>query len=122
MPWPSPPETGDFAWDGSGCRSNSSWLGFLLRVQPDGRFSRVDLARRLESEAIGPRLLFGGNLLRQPVFVALQRDQPAASRSVVAEMSGADGLMEQALFLGTDPGLTEAMLQREVELLLEFAS
>jgi hypothetical protein len=37
-------------------------------------------------------------------------------------MSGADGLMEQAQFLGTDPGLTEAMLQREVELLLEFAS
>ena len=116
------PETGDFAWDGSGCRSNCSWFGFLLRVKPDGPLSRSDLAHRLEQAGVGTRMLFGGNLLRQPVFQALLRDQPAAIRSVVAEMSGADGLMEQALFLGTYPGLTEAMLQREVKLLLEFAS
>ena len=68
------------------------------------------------------RMLFGGNLLRQPVFQALLRDQPQAIRSVVPQMEGADLLMEQALFLGTYPGLTEAMLQRKVELLLEFAS
>ena len=116
------PETGLFEWDGSGCRSDCSWFGFLLRVKPDGPLSRSDLAHRLEQAGVGTRMLFGGNLLRQPVFQALLRDQPAAIRSVAAEMSGADGLMEQALFLGTYPGLTEAMLQREVELLLEFAS
>ena len=114
------PETGDFAWDGSGCRSDCSWFGFLLRVQPDGPCSRAELAQRLEAEAIGTRMLFGGNLLRQPVFQALLRDQPQAIRSVVPQMEGADRLMEQALFLGTYPGLTEAMLQRELGIMLEF--
>jgi CDP-6-deoxy-D-xylo-4-hexulose-3-dehydrase len=111
------PETGLFEWDGSGCRSDCSWCGFLLRVKPDGPLSRSDLAHFLEQAGIGTRMQFGGNLLRQPVFQAVLRDQPAAIRSVVAEMSGADGLMEQALFLGTYPGLTEAMLQREVKAL-----
>ena len=66
-------------------------------------------------------MLFGGNLLRQPVFQGLLRDQPQAIRSVVPQMEGADLLMEQALFLGTYPGLTEAMLQRELGIMLEFA-
>ena len=66
------------------------------------------------------RMLFGGNLLRQPVFQALLRDQPQAIRSVVPQMEGADRLMEQTLFWGTYPGLTEAMLQRELGIMLEF--
>ena len=116
------PETGLFEWDGSGCRSDCSWFGFLLRVKPDGPLSRSDLAHRLEQAGVGTRMLFGGNLLRQPVFQALLRDQPQAIRSVVPQMEGADLLMEQALFLGTYPGLTEAMLQREVKALMSILS
>ncbi len=102
-----------FRWDDSGCRSGCSWFGFLLGVKDGAPFSRSDLARRLEAERIGTRMLFGGNLLRQPAFVQLRMDRPEAVRSVGA-MVGADQLMEKALFLGTYPGLTGAMLEREM--------
>ena len=79
------------------------------------------MARRLEAEAIGTRILFGGNLLRQALFQRLLLDQPQAIRSVAPQREGADLLMEQAQFLGTYPGLTESMLQKVLEIVLEFA-
>ena len=54
-------------------------------------------------------MLFGGNLVRQPAFVQLQEDSPGAFRTV-GSLQGADALMEEALFLGTYPGLSPAML------------
>ncbi|MDB6169239.1 MAG: dehydratase, partial [Verrucomicrobia bacterium] len=56
---------------------------------------------------------------RQPVFVQLRKDRPAAFR-VVGEMTGADELMQRALFLGTYPGLTPAMLAYEIEVIHQF--
>jgi CDP-6-deoxy-D-xylo-4-hexulose-3-dehydrase len=64
-------------------------------------------------------MLFGGNLLRQPAFVQLLDDNTQAIR-VVGEMIGSDQIMARALFLGTYPGLTEAMIQSEVEVLSAF--
>lgn len=107
-------------WDSSGCRTNPSWFGFMLRVKPTAPFTHTQLARHLESKKIGSRMLFGGNLLRQPAFVQLRKDRPQAFR-VVGEMPGADELMERALFLGTYPGLTSAMLDYELEVIHEFA-
>jgi len=98
-----------FKWDSSGCRSDCSWFGFMLRVKPSAPFSHTDLARHLDEKRIGNRMLFGGNLLRQPVFVQLRKDRPQSFR-VMGEMKGADEIMNRALFLGTYPGLTPAML------------
>ena len=64
-------------------------------------------------------MLFGGNLLRQPAFVQLQVDNPKAIR-VVEEMVGSDEIMTSTLFLGTYPGLTETMLNREVQVISNF--
>jgi CDP-6-deoxy-D-xylo-4-hexulose-3-dehydrase len=112
-------ETG-FRWDGSGCRTDCSWFGFMLRVKPGAPFTHTELARHLDQNKIGNRMFFGGNLLRQPVFVQLAKDRPEAFR-VVGEMEGADQIMRTALFLGTYPGLTEAMLKHEVEVIRQFA-
>jgi CDP-6-deoxy-D-xylo-4-hexulose-3-dehydrase len=101
-----------FQWDASGCRSDPSWFGFLLRVGGGAPVSRAALAQRLEAERIGTRMLFGGNLLRQPALLQVRHDDPAAIRSVGEALPGADALMQQALFLGVYPGLTSAMLQR----------
>jgi len=68
---------------------------------------------------IGNRIFFGGNLLRQPVFVQLKKDRPQALR-VVGEMTGADEIMHQAIFLGTYPGLTKEMLAHEIAVIREF--
>ena len=108
-----------WAWDATGCRTDCSWFGFMLRVKADAPFSRTDLARHLEEKKIGNRMLFGGNLLRQPAFVQLQKDRPEAFR-VAGAMTGADELMQRALFLGTYPGLTGQMLDYEIDTIHAF--
>ena len=59
-------------------------------------------------------MLFGGNLLRQPAFVQLRRDNPGAIR-VPGETPGADRIMKESIFVGVYPGLTRAMLDYIVE-------
>ena len=108
-----------FEWDNSGSRTDCSWFGFMIRVKPNAPFSHTDLAQYLESKRIGNRMFFGGNLLRQPVFVQLKKDRPDAFR-VVGETPGADEIMNRALFLGTYPGLTTAMLDYEIDTICSF--
>ena len=118
---PSNPGTGlsTFSWDGTDCRTHCSWFGFMLRVKPSTSFTHTDLARHLDAKKIGNRMFFGGNLLRQPVFVQLRKDRPESFR-VVGEMTGADEIMNQAIFLGTYPGLTKEMMDYEIETIREF--
>jgi CDP-6-deoxy-D-xylo-4-hexulose-3-dehydrase len=108
-----------FTWDASGRRSDPSWFGFMLRVRPGAPFTRTALARHLDKRKIGNRMLFGGNLLRQPALVQLRRDRPEALR-VVGGVEGADQIMNEALFIGVYPGLSEAMLGYMVETILAF--
>jgi CDP-6-deoxy-D-xylo-4-hexulose-3-dehydrase len=103
-----------FQWDSSGCRTECSWFGFLLLVRESAPFSNSELGRALDAAKIGNRMLFGGNLLRQPAFVQLRKERPDALR-ILGDLSGADRIMRQALFLGTYPGLTRAMLDYEIE-------
>jgi CDP-6-deoxy-D-xylo-4-hexulose-3-dehydrase len=134
----------NFDWDSSGCRTDTSWFGFMLQVKPTAPFSHTDLGRHLDQHKIGNRMFFGGNLLRQPVFVQLRRDRPEALRLVSADgraltsaqrelelkasingastspLPGADAIMNQALFLGTYPSLTSSMLAYELEVIHEF--
>ena len=111
---------GAFHWDGSGASSECSWFGFLLLVRSDAPFTSSDLGRYLASKGVGSRMLFGGNLLRQPAFVKLRQERPEALRVAVPALPGADQLMQEALFLGTYPGLTEAMIDHEVALIRAF--
>jgi CDP-6-deoxy-D-xylo-4-hexulose-3-dehydrase len=64
-------------------------------------------------------MLFGGNLVRQPAFVQLRKDNPAAFR-VVGDLPGADRIMNQSIFIGTYPGLTPPMLDYMVQTITEF--
>jgi len=108
-----------FSWDDSGCRTECSWFGFKIAVRPDAPFSRTELAQELDRHRIGNRMLFGGNLLRQPAFVQLQEDRPEALR-VIGGMKGSDEIMASTLFLGTYPGLTTPMLDREIQVISSF--
>ncbi len=109
-----------FSWDGTDCRTDCSWFGFMLRVKPSAAFKHTDLARYLDEKKIGNRMFFGGNLLRQPVFVQLRKDRPDSFR-VVGEMTGADAIMNQAIFLGTFPGLSNEMMDYEIDTIRAFA-
>jgi CDP-4-dehydro-6-deoxyglucose reductase, E1 len=108
-----------FAWDASGHRTECSWFGFMLLVRPGLPFSRVDLARHLDQHKIGNRVLFGGNLTRQPALVQLKQDSPGAFR-VIGDLAGADRIMNEALFVGTYPGLSRPMLDYMVETIRDF--
>lgn len=110
---------GGFAWDATGCRTDCSWFGFMLRVNASAPFTHTELGRHLDEKKIGNRMLFGGNLLRQPAFVQLRKDRPASFR-VASDLSGADEIMHRAIFLGTYPGLTAAMLDYELSVVHGF--
>ena len=109
-----------FTWDASGHKTVCSWFGFMLAVKPTAPFKKFELARHLEVKKIGNRMLFGGNLVRQPAFGQLKKDRPDAFR-VVGDLAGADRIMNEVLFLGTYPGLTRSMLDYMVETITNFA-
>ena len=91
----------------------------MLRVKPSAPFKKLEFARHLDERKIGNRMLFGGNLLRQPAFTQLRKDNPHAFR-VVGDLAGADQIMNEVLFIGTYPGLTAAMLDYMVDTIRAF--
>ena len=108
-----------FFWDETGCFTDCSWFGFMIRVKKNKFFNRTDLAKYLDKYKIGNRMLFGGNLLKQPAFVELIKSNEKAFR-VVGSMEGSDDVMNNALFLGTFPGLTNKMIDYEISIIQQF--
>lgn len=131
-----------FSWDSSGCRVDPSWFGFMLRVRSGAPFIHSQLGRHLDEKKIGNRMLFGGNLLRQPAFVQLRKDNPnglrvitidgrslsgpslelalTTSNGAASPLPGADLIMNSALFLGTYPSLTLEMLVYELDVIHKY--
>jgi CDP-6-deoxy-D-xylo-4-hexulose-3-dehydrase len=93
----------------------------MLLVREGGAFTRTELARHLDEKKIGNRMLFGGNLLRQPALVQLRKDRPQALR-ILGENPGADRIMNESIFVGVYPGLTRAMLDYIIETISNFAA
>lgn len=108
-----------FQWDSSGCQSNCSWFGFMIGVKPSSKFNRADLVAELDKNNIGHRMLFGGNLVKQPAFVHLSQDYPDSIR-IAGDLSSSDYIMNNVLFLGTYPGLTKEMLQYIIEVIRSY--
>jgi len=113
------PVNSEFTWDDSGHRTTPSWFGFMMLVSATAPFSRRDLAVALDAARIGNRMLFGGNLVRQPAFVELRKHSPNAFR-VAGNLNGADQILRESLFIGTYPGLTPQMLDYVVETIHTF--
>jgi len=80
--------------------SNPSWFGFPITVKESAPFTRNRLVGQLESHKIATRLLFGGNLLRQPAYQNV-------NYRVVGDIKNADVVMNQTLWIGVYPGLGE---------------
>jgi CDP-6-deoxy-D-xylo-4-hexulose-3-dehydrase len=108
-----------FEWSAGGCKSDCSWFGFKISLKQDSKIPRSRLVRYLESAKVGNRMLFGGNLIRQPAFSQLMQDRPNAIR-IAASLEGSDNIMRNTLFLGTYPGLTADMINQEITLIDKF--
>jgi CDP-4-dehydro-6-deoxyglucose reductase, E1 len=95
--------------------SDPSWFGFPIGVRESAPFKRRDLVAALEAKKIGTRLLFGGNLLRQPAY-------EGCDFRVVGELKNTDFAMNNVFWVGVYPGLTEEMLDYIVDAIGSFAS
>jgi CDP-4-dehydro-6-deoxyglucose reductase, E1 len=95
--------------------SDPSWFGFALAVQPGAGFDRFDLIAHLESAQIATRLLFGGNLLRQPAYLG-------RPHRTVGPLPEADFVARAAFWVGCHPALSDEMLDYVIETILGFVS
>ena len=111
---------GRFSW-GMGPKTDPSWFGFMIRARKGKMGNARGLARYLDVAGMGNRMLFGGNLTKQPVFSQLRRDRPESFR-VVRSLEGADDLMEQALFIGVYPGLGHENLNNMINMVRQYAN
>jgi len=110
-----------FTWAAGRPVVEPSWFGFMMLVKPNAKFSRTDLARALDQAKVGNRMLFGGNLVRQPAFVQLRHDSQGKAFRVVGDLAGSDRIMNEAVFVGTYPGLDEEKLSYIAEVIKKVA-
>jgi len=94
-------------------KSNPSWFGFPLILKAESGIKRVDLINYLDQQKIGTRLLFAGNLTRQPYMIG-------RNFRVSGRLDNTDVVMNQTFWLGTFPGLGPEQLDYIVAKLEEF--
>jgi CDP-4-dehydro-6-deoxyglucose reductase, E1 len=95
--------------------SDPSWFGFPIAVRENAPFAREGLIRALDEKRIGTRLLFGGNLLRQPAYEDCEH-------RVIGELPNTDFVMNRVFWIGVYPGLTRPMLDFVAKSVIDFAT
>ncbi len=88
--------------------SAPSWFGFPLTLRDDAPLSRVDLLTYLDQNKVGTRLLFAGNLTRQPYM-------KGQNYRIAGELTRTDKVMNDTFWIGLQPALTEEMLAWSVD-------
>jgi len=83
--------------------SEPSWFGFPITLREQAGINRVDLLRYLDEGRVGTRLLFGGNIVRQPYMAG-------RTYRIADALSNTDRVMNDTFWIGVHPALTEAML------------
>ena len=83
--------------------SDPSWFGFPIALKPDSHYSRNQLVQYLDQKKIGTRLLFGGNLIRQPAYKNV-------NYRVAGSLTNTDLVMNDVFWIGVYPGLSKEML------------
>ena len=93
--------------------SDPSWFGFPITLDPNHPVNREELLRFLDSRKIGTRLMFAGNIMRQPAYL----DQDFR---VVGDLTNTDIVMKRTFWVGTYPGLTNPMLDFIADSIKDF--
>jgi len=88
--------------------SDPSWFGFPLALREESPISRDHILRFMNDRKIATRLLFGGNLLRQPAYLDVNHRR-------VGDLARADFVMNRVFWVGVYPGLTDASVQYMIE-------
>ncbi|MDN2696118.1 lipopolysaccharide biosynthesis protein RfbH [Janthinobacterium sp. SUN073] len=93
--------------------SDPSWFGFPITLRPEANVDRVNLLTFLDQHKIGTRLLFAGNLTRQPYMIG-------RNYRVSGELTNTDRIMHDTLWIGVFPGLTKEMMDFSIRKIEEF--
>lgn len=93
--------------------SDPSWFGFPITLTSQAGVRREDLVKYLDQNKVGTRLLFAGNLVKQPYFKGL-------NYRVASSLENADKVMNDTFWIGLYPGLREEHLNYSVEKIEEF--
>ena len=103
----------DFIMPEATAKSDPSWFGFPLTIRPESSINRTELLRHLDHHKIGTRLLFAGNLLKQPAYRNIDH-------RVIGDLPNSDLVMTNTFWLGVYPGLTDEMLTYVSEIVHDF--
>lgn len=93
--------------------SDPAWFGFPITLADDLAVNREDLMRFLDAHHVGTRLIFAGNLLRQPAYRGIEH-------RVVTDLRNSDTVMNRSFWLGVYPGLTKDMLDYAADAVTHF--
>lgn len=93
--------------------SDPSWFGCAITLDPNHPVNREDLLRFLDSRKIGTRLLFAGNITKQPAYKNVEF-------RVVGDLTNTDIVMTRSFWVGVYPGLTTQMLDYVIESITDF--
>ena len=94
-------------------KSDPSWFGYPITLDPGHTVDRQSLLRFLDDRKIGTRLLFAGNLLKQPAYRNIDH-------RVISDLKNTDVVMNRTFWVGTYPGLTNEMLDFVADSIIEF--
>lgn len=98
--------------------SKPSWFGFLISVKEGTGKSRVELAKHLEANKIQTRNLFAGNLLKHPAFDEMRKT--GEGFRVIGDLKNTDFIMNNTLWVGVYPGMTDEMLDFMIKKIKEY--
>ena len=90
-----------------------SWFGFPIAVRSEKNIDRDDLVKYLNTNKIGTRLLFAGNLLKQPAYLNIKH-------RVVGDLSNSDKVMKYIFWIGVYPGINEEKIDYIYEIFSNY--
>ncbi len=97
--------------------SEPSWFGFLLTIKENNKFKRADLLKHLNSEGIDTRLLFGGNIIKQPYFI---KNNPEFR--IVGNLDNTEKIMNDTFWVGICPLIDEVGINKIIQSIESFIS
>ena len=93
--------------------ADPSWFGFPVTLKAEAPIARVDLLTYLDQQKVGTRLLFAGNLTRQPSMIG-------RPYRVVSDLVNTEIVMEKTFWIGVQPALTESMMAYAAESITKY--
>ena len=99
--------------------ADPSWFGFLISVRPETGLNRNDVTKFIESKNVQTRLLFSGNIIKQPCFNEIRGTD---AYRVVGNLENSDFVVNNTFWVGVYPGMTDAMIDYMAQVIKEAVS